>query len=339
MSFVTKEKAAAYQNWQFTHFDDEHDENPPEVPLAKVAPLPRPFLDGEKAAQYQKEDIENFGDTPPEDRMVRASQVSEIIPKEKLTAYERWELAALKEGEEKEDALTPVIEAYEVPFASEAEIGVTEALEEGAALETAETQDVFVEEIMEPALLLPTAEEIEATFQEARNQGLAAGRDEGFAAGKEEGLSAARDEMSPDLTRINEIAHALKMATSSVNQSVADNLLALALRLAEQMARQALQVKPEMLLPIVHEALDALNAKQGAPLIFVAPEDAALLRQYAAHEFASNDWKMVEDANMARGGCRVELGQGQINATLETRIARVIESMGVNRHWLTQKMP
>jgi flagellar assembly protein FliH len=37
------------------------------------------------------------------------------------------------------------------------------------------------------------------------------------------------------------------------------------------------------------------------------------------------------------GGCRVELGASEVDATLETRWRRVLESIGVSQEWLSNK--
>jgi flagellar assembly protein FliH len=48
---------------------------------------------------------------------------------------------------------------------------------------------------------------------------------------------------------------------------------------------------------------------------------------------------VVEDSQMARGGCRLETAQSEIDATLENRWKRVLESLGQSGDWLAPLDP
>lgn len=50
-----------------------------------------------------------------------------------------------------------------------------------------------------------------------------------------------------------------------------------------------------------------------------------------------NGWRIIEDPSITRGGCRIELGASEVDATLETRWRRVIEAIGVTEDWLSDK--
>ncbi|MEF8709031.1 MAG: FliH/SctL family protein [Candidatus Accumulibacter propinquus] len=45
------------------------------------------------------------------------------------------------------------------------------------------------------------------------------------------------------------------------------------------------------------------------------------------------NWRIIEDSTDA-GGCRVELGASEVDATLETRWRRVVEAIGISEEWL-----
>ena len=47
--------------------------------------------------------------------------------------------------------------------------------------------------------------------------------------------------------------------------------------------------------------------------------------------------QMMGDNPLTQGGCRVELGSSEVDATLETRWRRVIESIGITQDWLSDK--
>lgn len=228
--------------------------------------------------------------------------MSGFIPKEKLTAYQRWELAAFDETGELPPTVQPKAEsAPEEPVADQP-----------------------------PPLTLATAEEVERIYAEAQESGYSAGHASGHAAGYEEGISQARDEAA----QINALLANLQHALQGFDQNVADQLLTLSIEIASQVLRQSLRIKPELLLPIVREAVAALPPYHGHPALFVHPDDAALVRTHLGEQLSHNNWRIIEDSRIETGGCRVEVGASEVDATLATRWRRVIESIGVSQEWL-----
>jgi len=227
------------------------------------------------------------------------------IPKEKLTAYERWELASFDEPAP--PAAPPEVEIPEPPppMAMEAEP------------ETVAPEDI-------PAL--PTAEDIERIHAEAHESGFEAGRQAGY----EEGATQARSEAA----RLEGLMHSLTQSLQVFDQDVADQLLALGLEIARQVTRSALKVKPELLLPVVREALAALPVAHGHPTLTLHPDDAALLRQQLGDQISHGGWRLLEDASMEAGGCRIQAGASDVDATLQTRWKRVLEAIGAQGDWL-----
>ena len=106
--------------------------------------------------------------------------MSGLVPKEKLTAYQRWELAAFDEAEQ---AAKRAAEAAAAAAASE--VAAHEAIPGAVDDSTAVDQ---------PVLTLPTAAEIERMHLEAHEEGYAAGFAEGKTKGHEEGYAAGHKE-------------------------------------------------------------------------------------------------------------------------------------------------
>ncbi|MEF8719896.1 MAG: FliH/SctL family protein [Candidatus Accumulibacter necessarius] len=78
----------------------------------------------------------------------------------------------------------------------------------------------------------------------------------------------------------------LHQALAVIDQGVADQLLALAIEIANQVLRQSLRVQPELLLSVVREALSTLHPHHGQPLLFVHPDDAALVRKHLGEQLS-----------------------------------------------------
>ena len=225
-----------------------------------------------------------------------ATAMTGFIPKEKLTAYQRWELAAFDEAEQAA----------------------------AKAAETGNAQPETPAQALEPEVVLPTAADIERMHNEAHEQG--------YAAGYAEGIADAQDVAN----RMQTMLDNLQQAVGEIDQRIADQLLATSIEIASQVVRQSLRVKPELLLPVVREAVAALHPNTGHPALLAHPDDAALIRAQMGEHLAHNNWRIIEDPAITRGGCRVELGSSEVDATLETRWKRVIDAIGVSQEWLNE---
>jgi flagellar assembly protein FliH len=209
----------------------------------------------------------------------------------KLTAWERWELASFDEAQ---------------------------AAPQPAPLP--------VEDVA-PALRLPTAEEIDRLYQQARDEGLKKGKEEGFQAGFKEGQTKALAEAQ----RLNKAATKLEKSLDDLDFLVADELLALAVELAREVIREEITARPETLLTVVREALAQLPHQHAA--IYLHPDDASLLRSYMGDQLAHSGNRIHEDFKLARGDCVLEAGGSQIDATVGMRWQRVLQGLGISSAW------
>ncbi|GIX26330.1 flagellar assembly protein FliH [Pelomicrobium sp. G1] len=200
--------------------------------------------------------------------------MSSVIPKERLSAYQRWELGSFD------------------PAPPEA-----------------------------PVTKLPTAEELEQWHQSAR--------DEGYAAGYAEGLAQARLETE----RLKAIGEAWSSALASLEEEVSQALVQLALAIAAHVLREALAVRPELVIAVVKEAMAAVPHSGAHPRLVLHPDDALLVRRLLAHELEQGGWKLVEDPVLERGGCRVESAATTVDATLAGRWERITAALQDEQAW------
>ncbi|HEU0282239.1 MAG TPA: FliH/SctL family protein, partial [Gallionella sp.] len=123
-------------------------------------------------------------------------------------------------------------------------------------------------------------------------------------------------------------------ALNQMDEQLAQSLLDLSLEIARKMTGEILQVKPEVILKIVGDAISGLpHFNQNAHLI-LHPDDAELVRQQMGEQLSHAGWKIFTDAQIKRGGCRVETAHSQVDATTEARWKRAVESIGQDRSWL-----
>jgi flagellar assembly protein FliH len=238
------------------------------------------------------------------------------ISKEQQSAYQRWEMTSF--GDER-----PSVRAQR-----EAE----------AAAAAAAARAYEPPPQSEPMIQLPTAQELEALRAAARDEGYAegleAGQAEGHAAGYEEGLALGRAEAAEELEYLRQLATTFGAAVTEADEAISNDVLELALHLARGMVRTAFDVKPDLIIPVVREAIDYLPTLQQPALLMLHPEDALIVKSGIGHELDKNGWRIVEDEGVSRGGCRVDTASNQIDAQIGARWQRLTHALGKDLDWL-----
>ena len=227
---------------------------------------------------------------------------SNSFSKEKLSAYQRWEM-----------------NSFETPdLAREAQEAEAEA---------------SIQADEQPQVSLPTEEEVAAIFQRAKEDGYAAGLQEGNAAGRQ----IAEIEVKAEVARVQVLLSKLDQELHEMDQQVADSLLELAVTLAQKVVAQALKLKPELIIPIVQEAIRNLPNAMQHPRLFLHPEDAKLVLVHLNDQLEQDHLCIREDEQISRGGCRIEASGSEINGSLEVRWQRVLSTIGQNDGWFEKK--
>jgi len=152
-------------------------------------------------------------------------------------------------------------------------------------------------------------------------------REDGYAAGLAEGRAAARAEATAQVARIQSIVAALAAPFANLDAAVESELVLLATTAATRIVRHELSVAPERILNAVRDALTALPAYARNVKLLLSPDDAALVREHLAPGTSGHAWEIVEDTTLTRGGCRVMADTSQVDATLEARLATIIDAM------------
>jgi flagellar assembly protein FliH len=187
-----------------------------------------------------------------------------------------------------------------------------------------------------PPLAYPTEEELAAIRDAARQQGLEQGVQDGFAAGHAEGLALGRAEAATELEHLRAIAATFSAALAQADETMAGEVLDLALQLARGMLRTALEVKPELVLPVVREAIAYLPTVQQPALLILHPDDAAIVREDIGMDLEKGGWRIVDDAQLARGGCKIDTASNQIDAQPAARWQRLTQALGKDLAWIDQ---
>lgn len=250
-----------------------------------------------------------------------------IIPKEQLTAYQRWEMAAIDDDD------SPGMHSADPALPDP--IGAVSSLTEPLASESAGVAEGGLDDDSPSSLPYPTAEEMEAIHQQAYQDAFGEGQKAGYEQGFEQGLGEGRQLAQQELLRLTGLLDELVQSRIDFESQMADSILDLALALAQQMLRQALPVRRDLLVPLIREAMAAMPQAAQHPRILVNPEDGRLLRELMATDMAHAGIRFVDDASVTEGGCLIECGSSDIDASVESRWQRVLQSLGRSGDWLT----
>ncbi len=167
---------------------------------------------------------------------------------------------------------------------------------------------------------------LEGVRKEAYNKGM----QEGFTVG----MAKAREYAQEDKQNFLKLMAAFTDALEQSDEQIADDVLSLALDIAKAMLKVKLNVDAKTLLPVVLDAIHYLPHIQKPARILVHRDDMQMLREHMADEIANDHWMIQEDSNIERGGCLVETGANQVDATNVMRWKRITEALAQNNDWL-----
>ncbi|HEX8479505.1 MAG TPA: flagellar assembly protein FliH [Telluria sp.] len=222
-------------------------------------------------------------------------------PKELQSAYQRWEMASFGDNR-------PSVVARNAPPPPAAPLP--------------------------PELIPPTEEELAAIRAAAHADGEAIGFEAGSNAGYIDGLEKGRAEAAEELAHLQTISATFARALATADEVIANDVLDLALHLARGMLRVALPIKPELMLPIVRDAIAYLPVVQQPAVLMLNPLDVDMVRGAMGDDIDKGGWRVIEDASIERGGCKVDTASNQIDAQVEARWQRLNDALAKDVDWL-----
>lgn len=116
-------------------------------------------------------------------------------------------------------------------------------------------------------------------------------------------------------------------------QVIAQGVLELACELARQVIRQEISVNPNVLQPVIREAMGLLGVETKAAVVRLCPADFEVLEEPVRAEFAAMALTLVADSSLSAGGCLIESAGTVIDGRIEKRWSQVVASLGLNQAW------
>jgi flagellar assembly protein FliH len=175
----------------------------------------------------------------------------------------------------------------------------------------------------------PTDAEWQAQVQAARQAGYQDGYRDGLVAldGFKQSFAA---QMSAQVGHLVEELDAQFLALETqMAAAVADT----AARLARQVLRSELATDPSLIARVAAEAVETVLLSARQITLHVHPQDLPLVAEGAAESLQARGARLVADASLERGGCRVESDLGAVDARIGERWAQAAAALGADVPW------
>jgi len=166
----------------------------------------------------------------------------------------------------------------------------------------------------------PSEDELAEIRKEAEERGYRAG----FESGYDDARKAAENELAEHAQHIRTVLDQLVTPLDLVDQSLERDLAQLVGIIGRQLIHRELSINEGQVVSVVREAVGLLPIAERQVTLYLNPEDAVLVRDALALDVDERPWSIIDDPLLARGGCRVVSGPSQIDATVESRINRLV---------------
>lgn len=152
--------------------------------------------------------------------------------------------------------------------------------------------------------------------------------EEGFEQGRQAGYKAGEADLKNDLQRLQSIMSLLEKPLEDLDEEIVQQLLDLTTIIAGQVIRRELRADPGQVIAVVRACIKDLPIASRKITIHVHPDDATLIRgAFSIDTQMDQNWQVVEDPVLTRGGCRIEADNSKIDATVEQQLNRVIANL------------
>lgn len=169
-----------------------------------------------------------------------------------------------------------------------------------------------------------TASQLERLQKQAYEEGHEEGRRAGQEFGHREGLEESRRQIADKLAQLDVLMACLETPFEQLDDQVEGEVVTLVISMVKQLVRREVKTDPGHIIGVVREALGVLPVAARGIRVMLHPEDAELVREVYAMGESEQQWKVVEDPVIQRGGCRIQTSDSLVDATLESRINALI---------------
>jgi flagellar assembly protein FliH len=238
---------------------------------------------------------------PPEGSAERSTNAyARFIPREELGGFESW---------------TP--DAFAAPLRADKRAAQSAA--PAAAPEPAPP----------PPPPPPTEAQWQARLNEARQQGWQDGHRDGL-----EALDAAKRQFAQQTTaQMTALLDSVQAQFDALEGQLAEAVIKTAVLLARQVVRSELTHRPELVVPVAQQAVEAMMVAARQLRLRLHPQDLGLVEEAIGEELKARQVTLQADESLAQGGCLLESDLGKVDARIDKRWLQAAAVFGAPVAW------
>jgi len=186
-----------------------------------------------------------------------------------------------------------------------------------------------------PEPTVSPAEQVAAQLHAARQGGYQDGYRDGLAA-----LESFKQSFASQVTaQIGRLVDSHGQQLDALQQQLAQTVASCAVALARQVVRSELVVRPELVAAVAQEAVETMLLSAKHITVRVHPDDQPLVAHGASDVLHARGARLIGDATIARGGCRVDSDIASVDGTVGMRWQRAAASLGSQAPWVEPESP
>ena len=173
-------------------------------------------------------------------------------------------------------------------------------------------------------------------FTKGHEEGLVQGKEVGIAQGSEEGLSAgklaSKEKADAQMLALGSILDSLSAPLKSVSHEVKNELVILAISLAQAIIKTQVDVDPQVILHAIEEGMKTLPLHETQYQISLHPDDLALVTEhFTSQTIHDNKWQLIASSKLTRGGCYIHTSNNAVDVSIERRSEQVFMQLLLNQ--------
>jgi flagellar assembly protein FliH len=175
----------------------------------------------------------------------------------------------------------------------------------------------------------PPEPNVQELLHAARQSGYQDGYRDGMAA-----LDAFKQSFAQQISaQVGQLVRSFDAEMQALEGQMAQSVARIAVELARQVVRSELEQRPELIARVAHDAVEALQLSARHVRVRVHPDDYALVQDGAGNELKAREAQLIPDAEVARGGVKVDADIARVDATIAARWQQAVSAIGQQSIW------
>ena len=133
--------------------------------------------------------------------------------------------------------------------------------------------------------------------------------------------------------QVGQVVKGFDAEMQALEGEMAQSITRIAVELARQVVRSELQQRPELIARVAHDAVEALQLSARHVRMRVHPDDFPLVQEGAGQELQARETQLIPDADVARGGVKVDADIASVDATIAARWQQAVSAIGQQSIW------